>query len=72
MSPIGSDASVWVVDPSAKPGGAEQVRENTVRRSKVLIGAAERMIFQKKHMGPLFPLCRDPCSRSTVAVYISP
>lgn len=72
MSPIGSDASVRVVDPSAKPGGVEQVRENTVRRSKVLIGAAERMISQKKHMGLLLPLCRDPCSRSTVAVYISP
>lgn len=23
MSPIGSDALVWVVDPSAKPGGVE-------------------------------------------------
>lgn len=72
MSPICSDASVQVVDPSAKPGGGEQVRENTVRRSKVLIDAAERMIFQKKnHMELLLPLCCDPCSRS-VAVYISP
>lgn len=49
MSPISSDALVWIVDPSAKPGGVEQVRENTGRRSKVLIGAAERMIFQKKN-----------------------
>lgn len=72
MSPVGSNALVWDVDPSAKPGGVQQVRESPVRRSKVLIGAAERMIFQKKlHIWGLFPLCRDPCSRS-VAVYISP
>lgn len=49
MSPVCSNALVWVVDPSAKPGGVEQVRENTVRRSKELIGAAERLIFQKKN-----------------------
>ena len=46
---------VRAVDPSAegtepaKPGRAEQqVRENTARRSKMLIGAAERVIFKKK------------------------
>lgn len=54
-------ALVQAVDPSAeatepaKPGRAEQGRKNTAR-SKMLIDAAERVIFKKKnHIGLLFP-----------------
>lgn len=42
------------VDPSPKPGGVEQMREKTAGRSKVLIGAAERMIFQRKKASGAF------------------
>jgi len=52
------DSSAEGTEP-AKPGRGEQVRENTARRSQMLVGAAERLIFKKKRMGLLFPSCCD-------------